>query len=103
MGVRVSASLSAIVLIASLLSCSGKPNPNTLVMVIESSPTNLDPRIIRCSTLLNGYYLENGSRHSVSDRQGVTIFPGKQQSAGRWVGMDQTAGATYKVACRAVS
>lgn len=29
----------------SLLSCSAKPDPNTLVMVIESSPTNLDPRV----------------------------------------------------------
>jgi peptide/nickel transport system substrate-binding protein len=28
-----------------LLSCSSKPDPNTLVMLIESSPTNLDPRI----------------------------------------------------------
>ena len=28
-----------------LLSCSGKPDPNTLVMIIESSPTNLDPRV----------------------------------------------------------
>jgi peptide/nickel transport system substrate-binding protein len=28
-----------------LLSCSHAPDPNTLVMVIESSPTNLDPRI----------------------------------------------------------
>ena len=27
------------------LSCSTKPDPNTLVMIIESSPTNLDPRI----------------------------------------------------------
>jgi peptide/nickel transport system substrate-binding protein len=34
-----------VALIASLLSCSSKPDPNTLVMVIESSPTNLDPRI----------------------------------------------------------
>jgi hypothetical protein len=65
--------------------------------------TNQDSRIIRCSTLLNGYYLENGTRHTVADRQGVTIFPGKQQSAGRWVGMDQASGATYKVTCRAVS
>ncbi|MFZ0759991.1 MAG: ABC transporter substrate-binding protein [Candidatus Sulfotelmatobacter sp.] len=30
---------------ASLLSCSRKADPNTLVMVIESSPTNLDPRV----------------------------------------------------------
>src|SRR5438270_4125930 len=28
-----------------LLSCSAKPDSNTLVMVIESSPTNLDPRV----------------------------------------------------------
>src|SRR5262249_16773879 len=28
-----------------LLSCSHRPEPNTLVMVIEFSPTNLDPRI----------------------------------------------------------
>lgn len=28
-----------------LLSCSAKPDPNTVVMVIESSPTNLDPRV----------------------------------------------------------
>ena len=28
-----------------LLSCSSRPDPNTLVMIIESSPTNLDPRV----------------------------------------------------------
>ena len=28
-----------------LLSCSSKPDTNTLVMLIESSPTNLDPRV----------------------------------------------------------
>src|SRR5581483_3335265 len=28
-----------------LPSCSRKPDPNTLVMIIESSPTNLDPRV----------------------------------------------------------
>jgi peptide/nickel transport system substrate-binding protein len=28
-----------------LLSCASKPDPNTLVMIIESSPTNLDPRV----------------------------------------------------------
>ncbi len=28
-----------------LLSCSQPPNPNALVMIIESSPTNLDPRV----------------------------------------------------------
>ncbi len=28
-----------------LLSCSQRPDPNMLVMIIESSPTNLDPRV----------------------------------------------------------
>ena len=28
-----------------LLSCSHRPDPDTLVMIIESSPTNLDPRV----------------------------------------------------------
>ena len=31
--------------ILSLFSCSATPDPNTLVMIIESSPTNLDPRV----------------------------------------------------------
>ncbi len=37
--------LVVLVLLVPLLSCSGKPDPNTLVMVIENSPTNLDPRV----------------------------------------------------------
>jgi peptide/nickel transport system substrate-binding protein len=32
-------------LLFSLLSCSSKPDANMLVMIIESSPTNLDPRV----------------------------------------------------------
>ncbi len=31
--------------LAPLSACSAKPEPNTLVMIIESSPTNLDPRV----------------------------------------------------------
>ena len=41
---KVLAALSALAL-AFLLSCSNKPDPDTLVMLIESSPTNLDPRV----------------------------------------------------------
>jgi peptide/nickel transport system substrate-binding protein len=37
--------LAALALAGSLLSCSKQPDPNTLVMLIESSPTNLDPRV----------------------------------------------------------
>jgi peptide/nickel transport system substrate-binding protein len=42
---RNSSVLAALALTFSFLSCSHKPDPNTLVMVIESSPTNLDPRV----------------------------------------------------------
>ena len=34
-----------IVLLFALLSCSSKPSPSTLTMIIESSPANLDPRV----------------------------------------------------------
>jgi peptide/nickel transport system substrate-binding protein len=37
--------LTALALSFPLLSCASKPDPYTLVMLIESSPTNLDPRI----------------------------------------------------------
>ncbi len=40
--------LAFVMLVAVLggtLSCSSKPDPNALVMIIESSPTNLDPRV----------------------------------------------------------
>jgi len=38
------AMLGSLALLA-LPSCSSRPDPNTLVMIIESSPTNLDPRV----------------------------------------------------------
>jgi peptide/nickel transport system substrate-binding protein len=37
--------VAALALTFSLLSCSAKSDPDTMVMLIESSPTNLDPRI----------------------------------------------------------
>ena len=39
------AMLIALAVGASLLSCSRSPDPDTFVMLIESSPTNLDPRV----------------------------------------------------------
>jgi peptide/nickel transport system substrate-binding protein len=36
---------AVLVIFAVLLSCSNPRDPNTLVMIIESSPTNLDPRV----------------------------------------------------------
>ncbi|MGA8618373.1 MAG: ABC transporter substrate-binding protein [Candidatus Sulfotelmatobacter sp.] len=41
----VLALLAALILVSALLSCSRNADPNTLVMVIEFSPTNLDPRM----------------------------------------------------------
>jgi peptide/nickel transport system substrate-binding protein len=43
--VRHAAFLAVLALTAALLSCATAPDPNTLVMIIESSPTNLDPRV----------------------------------------------------------
>ncbi len=42
---RLSQIAVALALLLSLISCSKRPDPNTLVMIIESSPTNLDPRV----------------------------------------------------------
>src|SRR5882724_8283071 len=42
---RMLRALASVAFLAAALSCSGKPDPNTLVMIIESSPTNLDPRV----------------------------------------------------------
>jgi peptide/nickel transport system substrate-binding protein len=42
---RVITVLAACLLLLPLLSCSQPTDPNTLVMIIESSPTNLDPRV----------------------------------------------------------
>jgi peptide/nickel transport system substrate-binding protein len=37
--------MGAVLLLMPGTACSRKPNPNTLVMIIENSPTNLDPRV----------------------------------------------------------
>jgi hypothetical protein len=62
--------------------------------------TSRDSRIIHCNAELHGFYYENGTKRSISDRQGTTVFPGKQVSVGHWLGMDEQSGATYKVTCR---
>jgi peptide/nickel transport system substrate-binding protein len=43
--VLLASSLLVILLLLPLFACSAKRDPNTLVMIIESSPTNLDPRV----------------------------------------------------------
>ncbi len=61
---------------------------------------NLDTRIIRCTTLLQGSYYENGQKLSISDRQASTVFPDQEVQVGNWMGMDEKSGATYSVKCR---
>ncbi len=43
--IRWRLALLSVTLFLPLVACSSKPDPNTLVMIIESSPTNLDPRV----------------------------------------------------------
>jgi peptide/nickel transport system substrate-binding protein len=64
--------LGLLALAASLLSCANRPDPNTLVMVIDSSPTNLDPRVgidgqsERIDSLLFDYLLIHGDNLQVA-------------------------------------
>jgi peptide/nickel transport system substrate-binding protein len=44
---RIAAAACLLVTLFALLSCSRKPDPGTFTMIIESSPTNLDPRVGR--------------------------------------------------------
>jgi peptide/nickel transport system substrate-binding protein len=63
---------AALALTISLLSCSSRSDPNTLVMVIESSPTNLDPRVgqdapsERIDSLIFDYLLTRGENLNVA-------------------------------------
>jgi peptide/nickel transport system substrate-binding protein len=45
LGARCTLTVLASLAVLPLLSCSTPPDPGTLVMIIESSPTNLDPRV----------------------------------------------------------
>ena len=76
---RVSAIIAAWVLIFSLLSCASKPDLNTLVMIIESSPTNLDPRVglDAQSERIDGLLFDN----LLSRDQHLSVAPGLAE---RW-------------------
>ncbi|HUO26438.1 MAG TPA: ABC transporter substrate-binding protein [Candidatus Aquilonibacter sp.] len=69
---RIGFSILSFVLIALLLSCSSRRDPKTLVMLIESSPTNLDPRIgldaqsERIDSLIFDYLLSRGNNLNVT-------------------------------------
>lgn len=63
---RLVVALLCFAAILPLLSCAARPDSNTLVMIIESSPTNLDPRVgidaqsERIDSLIFDYLLSRG-------------------------------------------
>ncbi len=64
--------------------------------------TNLDARVLRCTTDMQGFYFDNGEKLSISDRQVTTVLPRQQTKVGNWMDMDQKSGATYTVKCKPV-
>jgi len=64
--------------------------------------TNHDTRIIRCTTVIHGFYFDNGKKQSISDRQITTVFPNQPTQAGTWLDMDQQSGATFSVQCHPI-
>ena len=59
-----------------------------------------DTAVIRCTTLMQGVYVENGRKINIADRQTTTILPGQQVQVGNWMGMDRQSGASYSVKCK---
>ena len=64
--------------------------------------TNEDTRILHCTTLMNGWYFEDGKKLSISDRQSTTVFPNEPTQVGNWMDLDQASGVTYTVKCRPI-
>lgn len=64
--------------------------------------TNQDPRVIRCTTQIQGVYFLNGEKSSITDRQITTVFPNQPTQVGIWMDMDENSGATYSVKCHPI-
>jgi hypothetical protein len=62
--------------------------------------TSQDSRIIRCTTDMQGFHLENGDKQTISDRQVTTVLPNQPTQVGNWMDMDQASGATYTMTCK---
>jgi len=73
-------------------------NNNEIVYTIIV--TSQDSRIIRCTTDMQGFYIDNGEKQSISDRQVTTVFPNQPTQVGNWMDMDEKSGATYTVKCK---
>jgi hypothetical protein len=75
-------------------------NNNEIVYTIIVS--NDDTRILHCTTLMQGWYVENGKKLPISDRQSATVFPDQPAQIGNWMDMDRQSGATFTVRCRPI-
>jgi hypothetical protein len=64
--------------------------------------TNQDKRILRCTTQIQGMYVNNGEKASITDRQITTVFPDQPTQVGIWMDMDESSGATYSVKCHRI-
>ena len=73
-------------------------NNNEIVYTIIV--TSQDSRIIRCTTDMQGFYFDNGTKQSISDRQVTTVLPHEPTQVGNWMDMDEKSGASYTVKCK---
>jgi len=82
---RILSSIFAVVFCLLLPSCSRRPDSNTLVVIIESSPTNLDPRIglDAASEHIDGLLFDN----LLSRDEHLSVKPGLAE---RWEMPDPT-------------
>ena len=82
---RILSSILAVVFCLVLPSCSRRPDSNTLVVIIESSPTNLDPRIglDAASEHIDGLLFDN----LLSRDEHLSVKPGLAE---RWEMPDPT-------------
>lgn len=75
---------------------------NNNEIVYQVFVTNRDTRVIRCMTEVKGFYIEEGIKKVITDRQVTTVMPNEPTQVGTWMDMDQSSGAEYRVQCRIV-
>lgn len=75
---------------------------NNNEIVYQVFVTNQDTRVIRCITEVKGFYIENGKKLPVADRQITTVFPKQPTQVGNWMDLDKDSGADYSVTCHMV-
>ena len=72
---------------------------NSNEIVYQVFVTNMDTRVIRCTTDIKGWYIDDGKKLSITDRQITTALPNQLTQVGNWMDLDQASGATYSVKC----